>query len=153
MCELCEPYGIYYNTKVIFCRYCPKLTSIPDLSKFEELISIDIVGCANLTTFSDLSQNKKLIGISCFDCPKLTNVPNLPNCTVLEEIIFFNCPEITYIPDLSKFETLKKIVIYNCPKLILKGLPDISKLTDFMIYGPKVIDIPRDLPNIKYYNF
>ena len=123
----------------LFC--CCKITSIPDISKWDtsNVESIDhmFLHCFNLKSLPDISKwntsNIKYFTNLFSDCKNLEYIPDISKWDTnnLQDMkgLFAACSSLKSLPDISKWKTTKiksfHYLFYSCSKLV--DLPDISK--------------------------
>ena len=128
-------------TRLSYLFSCCKITSIPDISKWDtsNVESIDnmFLHCFNLKSLPDISKwntsNIKYITNLFSDCQKLEYIPDISKWDTnnLQDMkgLFAACYSLKSLPDISKWKTTKIKSFYylfnSCFKLV--DLPDISK--------------------------
>ena len=117
---------------------CSSLISIPDISKWDNIIDIRGIfyNCSSLKSLPDISEwnTSNFTDISCifYNCSSLESLPDISkwNTSNFTDIsaIFCKCSSLISLPDISKWNTnkVKKMsgIFSSCTSL--QSLPDIS---------------------------
>jgi len=127
----------FTSLRVLHIRFCPKLTSIPNVQHCTALVELEIWGCRELVSipgdFRELKYSLKTLII--LTCTFRTLPSGLQCCASLEHLYIINWSELIHISDLQELSSLRTLDISCCDKLIsfdwhgLRQLPSLVDLT------------------------
>ncbi|KAG4206477.1 hypothetical protein ERO13_A03G010901v2 [Gossypium hirsutum] len=117
-------------------KYCPNLSSIPNLKRFSSLQNLSIERCKKLEVLPITGECSSLEELSIIVCEKLSKIGDgLSTSTCLKKLRLCNCPNLILIPELKGFSSLQNLSIRWCSELevlpITGGCSSLIKLSIF----------------------
>ena len=102
------------------------IDSVPDLSRFPGLISLNFSGCKALQDVSGLSGLTGLTSLDLSFCHALQDLSGLSGLTGLTSLNLMLCTALIDVSELSNLTALVSLDLNNCHEL--KKLPELSEL-------------------------
>ncbi|KAM7511566.1 hypothetical protein LguiB_010441 [Lonicera macranthoides] len=118
--------------KVLNLSCCNHITSVPHLSTFTCLESLQVDGCRSLCGLDGIEQLVSLSYLNTSGCNNLERLPDLSKLGKLKTLNVRDCKKLTAIQGLEKLEFLELLNTSNCYSLErLPNLSNLEKLTSF----------------------